>query len=127
MGIALMFGMLVTPYAEDAFAYMKEHTALALGIVAVLIVAIVMATKRLGFSTGARWRRARATLESCQVNYLWTRTTRQSLHLATSYERYSAQAWRKDPATLYRCKSSFYTAFAFFDLIFDCVKTRPCS
>ncbi|CAE7198931.1 unnamed protein product [Symbiodinium sp. CCMP2592] len=45
MGIALMFGMLVTPYAEDAFAYMKEHTALALGIVAVLIVAIVMATK----------------------------------------------------------------------------------
>lgn len=45
MGIALMFGMLVTPYAEDAFAYMKEHTALALGLVAVLIVAIVMATK----------------------------------------------------------------------------------
>ncbi|CAE7198928.1 unnamed protein product [Symbiodinium sp. CCMP2592] len=51
MGIALMFGMLVTPYAEDAFAYMKEHTALALGIVAVLIVAIVMATKQLGCST----------------------------------------------------------------------------
>ena len=31
--------------------YMKEHTALALGIVAVLIVAIVMATKQLGCST----------------------------------------------------------------------------
>mmetsp|Transcript_43880 Transcript_43880/g.90604 ORF Transcript_43880/g.90604 Transcript_43880/m.90604 type:complete len:224 (+) Transcript_43880:483-1154(+) len=60
-----------------------------------------------------------------QVNYLRTRTARQSLHLAAS-ERYS-QAWSKDPATLYRCKSSFYTAFCIFRSDFDSVKTRPCS
>jgi len=33
----------VTPYAEDAFAYLKEHVAVALGIIAVLVVAIVAA------------------------------------------------------------------------------------
>jgi len=45
MGIALMIGMLVTPYAEDAFAYLKEHVAVALGIIAVLVVAIVALSK----------------------------------------------------------------------------------
>ena len=33
--------------------YMKEHTALALGLVAVLIVAIVMATKLLELNTAS--------------------------------------------------------------------------
>ncbi|CAE7836442.1 unnamed protein product, partial [Symbiodinium necroappetens] len=41
MGVALCFGMLVTPYAEEAFAYMKEHTAIAMAVVAVLIIVIV--------------------------------------------------------------------------------------
>ncbi|CAE7614492.1 Cacna1s, partial [Symbiodinium sp. CCMP2456] len=41
MGVALCFGMLVTPYAEEAFAYMKEHTAIAMAIVAVLIIVVV--------------------------------------------------------------------------------------
>eukprot|EP00434_Breviolum_minutum_P014819 symbB.v1.2.013067.t1/scaffold907.1/size153227/12 len=45
MGIALMIGMLVTPYAEEAFGYMKEHVAVALGIVAVIVVAIAVASK----------------------------------------------------------------------------------
>eukprot|EP00435_Cladocopium_sp_Y103_P000453 s4307_g1.t1 len=40
MGIALMIGMLVTPYAETAFGYMKEHVAVALSVVA-LIVALL--------------------------------------------------------------------------------------
>lgn len=100
MGIALMIGMLVTPYAEEAFGsfgsrpvermwwevhtkiglkgprlpmricsvllvfyrfswsqglcglsmlrYMKEHVAVALGIVAVIVVAIAVASKQLG-------------------------------------------------------------------------------
>ncbi|CAE7319846.1 POLD1 [Symbiodinium sp. CCMP2456] len=42
MGIALMFGMLVTPYAEEVFTHMKEHAAIALSIVAVLVMAIVI-------------------------------------------------------------------------------------
>ncbi|CAK9005769.1 unnamed protein product [Durusdinium trenchii] len=41
MGVALMIGMLVTPYAEDAFAYLKEHSAIAMGLLAVLVIAIV--------------------------------------------------------------------------------------
>ncbi|CAJ1348282.1 unnamed protein product, partial [Effrenium voratum] len=45
MGIALMIGMLVTPYAEEAFAYFKEHTAIALGLVALIVVGIVALTK----------------------------------------------------------------------------------
>ena len=45
MGVALCFGMLVTPYAEEAFAYMKEHTAIAMAVVAVLIIVIVAFSK----------------------------------------------------------------------------------
>ncbi|CAJ1398431.1 unnamed protein product [Effrenium voratum] len=45
MGVALMIGMLVTPYAEDAFAYMKEHTAVAMALCALAVVGIVALTK----------------------------------------------------------------------------------
>ncbi|CAK9005771.1 unnamed protein product [Durusdinium trenchii] len=45
MGIALMIGMLVTPYAEESFGYLKEHTAVALGIVAVVVIGIVALSK----------------------------------------------------------------------------------
>lgn len=41
MGVALMIGMLVTPYAEDAFGYLREHTAIAMGLVAALLIGIV--------------------------------------------------------------------------------------
>jgi len=37
MGIALMIGMLVTPYAETAFGYLKEHVAVALSVVALIV------------------------------------------------------------------------------------------
>ncbi len=105
MGIALMIGMLVTPYAEEAFGslgsrpvehmwwevhtkiclkgpdfqwecagfymflpfndlrvmwplnmrYMKEHVAVALGIVAVIVVAIAVVSKRLGLKCLRGW------------------------------------------------------------------------
>jgi len=39
MGIALMVGMLVTPYAEMLFAYLKEHMAVGIGaLVAVVLI-----------------------------------------------------------------------------------------
>merc|ERR1712146_297888 len=39
MGIALMVGMLVTPYAEMLFAYLKEHMMVGLGaLVAIALV-----------------------------------------------------------------------------------------
>merc|ERR1719499_2477963 len=39
MGIALMVGMLVTPYAEMLFAYLKEHVVIGVGaLVAVVLV-----------------------------------------------------------------------------------------
>jgi len=43
MGVALMIGMLVTPYAEAAFGYLKENHPLASSIVAhdILLIAIV--------------------------------------------------------------------------------------
>eukprot|EP00438_Fugacium_kawagutii_P033176 Skav231904 [mRNA] locus=scaffold960:228213:232111:- [translate_table: standard] len=40
MGIALMVGMLVTPYAESAFAYGKEHVAVTLSCVALLVALV---------------------------------------------------------------------------------------
>merc|ERR1712039_686753 len=45
MGIALMFGMLVTPYAEMLFGYLKEHVAISLGAL-VLIGVVVGALKK---------------------------------------------------------------------------------
>jgi len=41
MGIALCIGMLVTPYAEAAFAKAKENSTVSLAVLAVAIVAIV--------------------------------------------------------------------------------------
>ncbi|CAJ1398432.1 unnamed protein product [Effrenium voratum] len=41
MGVALMFGMMVTPYAEEAFGYMKEHVALGVAIGVVLVAGIL--------------------------------------------------------------------------------------
>merc|ERR1712187_579296 len=43
MGIALMAGMLVTPYAEMLFSYLKEHVAIAVG----LLVAVVLLMRTL--------------------------------------------------------------------------------
>merc|ERR1712066_810495 len=45
MGIALMVGMLVTPYAELLFGYLKEHMALGLGAVVVVVLALRALTK----------------------------------------------------------------------------------
>merc|ERR1711933_296384 len=39
MGIALMVGMLVTPYAEMLFSYLKEHTVV--GVAALAAVALL--------------------------------------------------------------------------------------
>ena len=74
MGMALMLGMLVTPFAEEAFGrlgtyggswelestqsphagnaasrlrYMEKHTAIPMGAVAVIMIAIMMASKQL--------------------------------------------------------------------------------
>merc|ERR1712066_997264 len=40
MGIALMVGMLVTPYAEMLFAYLKEHVVIGVG--ALVAIALVL-------------------------------------------------------------------------------------
>merc|ERR1719188_1908060 len=45
MGIALMVGMLVTPYAEMLFGYLKEHVALGLGALVVVVLAFRALTK----------------------------------------------------------------------------------
>eukprot|EP00443_Scrippsiella_acuminata_P053445 CAMPEP_0115537192 /NCGR_PEP_ID=MMETSP0271-20121206/88199_1 /TAXON_ID=71861 /ORGANISM="Scrippsiella trochoidea, Strain CCMP3099" /LENGTH=304 /DNA_ID=CAMNT_0002969975 /DNA_START=67 /DNA_END=981 /DNA_ORIENTATION=+ len=45
MGIALMVGMLATPYAEMLFGYLKEHVFLGIGALAVVVLAFRMLTK----------------------------------------------------------------------------------
>merc|ERR1719401_2789772 len=45
MGVALMVGMLVTPYAEMLFGYLKEHVALGLGALVVIVLAFRALTK----------------------------------------------------------------------------------
>merc|ERR1711948_78737 len=45
MGIALMVGMLVTPYAEMLFAFLKSHVFLSMGIVVLAGVAVGIAKK----------------------------------------------------------------------------------
>merc|ERR1712190_229554 len=45
MGIALMFGMLVTPYAEMLFGYLKEHVAIGLGALVAIVLVLRALTK----------------------------------------------------------------------------------
>merc|ERR1719413_226443 len=45
MGIALSVGMLVTPYAEMLFAYLKEHTFVGLGALVAIVLAFRALTK----------------------------------------------------------------------------------
>merc|ERR1719221_2027287 len=45
MGIALMVGMLVTPYAEMLFGYLKEHVAVGLGALVAIVLAFRALTK----------------------------------------------------------------------------------
>merc|ERR1711972_110967 len=45
MGIALMVGMLVTPYAEMLFGYLKEHTAIGLAALVAIGLALRALTK----------------------------------------------------------------------------------
>merc|ERR1712151_515573 len=45
MGIALMAGMLATPYAELLFAYLKEHVAIGVGALVVVVLAFRALTK----------------------------------------------------------------------------------
>merc|ERR1712039_628082 len=45
MGVALMIGMLVTPYAEMLFGYLKEHVLIGLGALAAVVLVFRALTK----------------------------------------------------------------------------------